>query len=111
MDGGGTDDYTVDNCQTNTSAQHTNNTAGAYTAKLTVEDGSGGNAQATVEITVTAQSGNEGNGSNNTNENEEGSNGIDNYSKAGGCSAATGVSLPLYLLIPAFLAFRRFIKR
>jgi len=54
IDNDGTNDYTINDCANNTSKQHTYNTAGTYTAKLTVDDGNGGIDSKTVNVTVNA---------------------------------------------------------
>ncbi len=52
----GTADYTINDCANTTSQTHTYNTAGTYTAVLTVDDGNGGSDSKSVTVTVNAQS-------------------------------------------------------
>ena len=52
VDNDGENDFTIDNCTSSTSQQHTYDTSGTYTAKLTVDDGSGGTATKTIQVNV-----------------------------------------------------------
>ena len=56
VDNDGTDDYTINDCASNTSQNHTYTNPGNYTAKLTVNDGKGGTDTETVQVRVTAPS-------------------------------------------------------
>jgi len=56
VDADGTDDYTIDDCATNTSQVHAYSTAGDYTVRLAVDDGNGGMVEQTVSITVNVAS-------------------------------------------------------
>ncbi|WP_018467545.1 PKD domain-containing protein [Calidithermus timidus] len=49
----GTFEYTINNCTSTSTQQHTYSTAGAYTAKLQLEDGRGGSDSRTTSITAT----------------------------------------------------------
>ena len=51
-DGDGTDDYTIDDCAANSIQVHTYSTAGAYSARLTVDDGAGGTVETIQLVTV-----------------------------------------------------------
>ncbi len=52
IDDDGNNDYIINDCANNTSQSHTYSTAGNYIAKLIVDDGNGGTATDTVNITV-----------------------------------------------------------
>ncbi len=52
VDNDGTDEYTINNCTSNSTQQHTYQTAGNKTAKLTVTDSRGDSVSKTINITV-----------------------------------------------------------
>ena len=97
IDNDGNTDYTINDCANNTSQQHTYDTVGNYTAKLTVEDGKGGTVSQTVNINVSNPSRTNGNGDT----------GSQTSNSTGGCSISYVNSMLLYLLIPVLIAIRR----
>ncbi len=54
VDGDGTDDYTINDCVSNTSQAHTYTQAGVYQVRLTVEDGMNAPVQTSIELTVSS---------------------------------------------------------
>ncbi len=54
VDSNGTFEYTINPCQRTGSRQHTYTAPGAYTSRLTVDDGRGGTASRTVSVNVGA---------------------------------------------------------
>jgi len=56
VDNDGTNDYTINNCPSSSTQNHTYNQAGTYTAKLTVSDGKGGSNTKVVTVNVTSSS-------------------------------------------------------
>ena len=97
IDNDGNTDYTINDCANNTSQQHTYDTVGNYTAKLTVDDGKSGTVSQTVNINVSNPSSTSGSGD----AGSQTSNGT------GGCSISYANSMLLYLLIPVLVAVRR----
>ena len=54
VDGDGVDDYTINDCASNTSQLHTYTQAGVYQVRLTVEDGASTPTQTSIELTVSS---------------------------------------------------------
>ena len=107
IDNDGNTDYTINDCANNTSQQHTYNTAGNYIAKLAVNDGKGGTASQTVNVSVSNP--NDTSGSEDAGSQTSGGDSAEGQisSGAGGCSTSYANSMLLYLLIPILVAVRR----
>ncbi len=56
VDADGTDDYTINDCASNTSQAHTYTQAGVYQVRLTVEDATNASVQTSIELTVLSTS-------------------------------------------------------
>jgi len=56
VDGDGTDDYTINDCVSNTSQAYTYTQSGVYQVRLTVEDGTNASVQTSIELTVSSAS-------------------------------------------------------
>jgi len=54
VDGDGADDYTINDCVSNTSQAHTYTQAGVYQVRLTVEDGASSPTQTLIDLTVSS---------------------------------------------------------
>lgn len=56
VDADGSYDYTISDCASNNSQEHTYTQAGVYQVRLTVEDGANSPVQATIDLTVSSTS-------------------------------------------------------
>ncbi|WP_457600399.1 PKD domain-containing protein [Hydrogenivirga sp.] len=88
----GVSEYSINDCANYLSQKHTYKDAGNYTAKLTVEDGKGGTADNTVNITVRSSDVTGGGG-------------------GGGCSLSKVLTLSPYTVLPILIFLRRRIRR
>ncbi len=100
VNGDGKLEYEIKDCEVNTNQKHTYDKPGTYTAKLIVEDGKGGSAEATVGIKVTKE---------NEDQKSESPSVDSEKKKSSGCSTfGNGTILVMFLL---FIFFRvRIIK-